>query len=128
MPFLVINGDLVTNIDVTAMLEAHEQGGNSATIGVGLHRMQLPFGNIIEKNGYLVAIEEKPAIDFLINRGIYVFSDDVLSLIPRNQEYPITALFSELLLMQMPVGVFYISESWHDVAAPEDLRRANGLA
>ena len=126
-PILVLNGDLVTNFDFTAMLDAHSLSGHAATIGVGPHIIQLPFGNVIEKEGILVTIEEKPKINFLVNRGIYVIEPEALDLIPPADEYPITSLFSRLIEKNRTVGVFHISEFWLDVGSADDLRRAQGL-
>ena len=127
-PLLVLNADLVTRADVTAMLEAHADSGHAATVGVGSYQVQLPFGRVTEHAGRLIALEEKPQLSFLVNRGIYAINPDVLDLVPKDQEFPITALFEKLLEAKRPVGVFYFSESWLDVGLPEDLRRAHALS
>jgi dTDP-glucose pyrophosphorylase len=127
-PILVLNGDLVTNVDLEAMLETHTEGGYAATLAVGPYKVQIPFGAVTERNGVLVQIEEKPAVNFLVNRGIYVLEPRAIDLIPRNEEFPITALFDRLVAAGEKVGVFYSSDAWMDVGAPDDLRRARGLA
>jgi dTDP-glucose pyrophosphorylase len=126
-PILVLNGDLVTNTDLAAMLQMHMQGGYAATIAVGPHQVQIPFGAVTERHGVLVQIEEKPTVNFLVNRGIYVLEPHTIDLIPRGEDFPITALFDRLASAQHRVGVFYTSGSWMDVGAPDDLRRARGF-
>jgi dTDP-glucose pyrophosphorylase len=126
-PLLVLNGDLITHADLTAMLEAHAHGGHAATIGVGSYQVQLPFGKVTERAGQLIALEEKPEISFLVNRGIYVIEPEVIDYVPAQQEFPITALFEALLAAKRSVGVHYFSDSWLDVGMPEDLRRAHAL-
>ena len=74
----------------------------------------------------MIALEEKPKISFLINRGIYVIDPAALDHVPLDQEFPITVLFDALLKANKSVGVFYFTESWMDVGMPDDLRRANG--
>jgi dTDP-glucose pyrophosphorylase len=123
---LVLNGDLVTRADISAMLEAHAASGCAATIAVGPYEVQLPFGAVTERAGRLVSLEEKPALRFLVNRGIYALEPAVLKHVPANREFPMTALFDALLDAGQPVGVFNFEDSWLDVGAPEDLRRAHG--
>ena len=45
-PILVLNGDMVSRVDLTAMIEAHAQHGYLATIGVGPYQIQIPFGTV----------------------------------------------------------------------------------
>jgi len=125
-PVLVLNGDLVTNVNLTAMLEAHAATTHAATIGVGPFQVQIPFGTVVEQNGQMIALEEKPEISVLINRGIYVINPEVLDYVPRDEEFPITELFDALMKANKTVGVFNFTESWLDVGMPKDLRRANG--
>jgi dTDP-glucose pyrophosphorylase len=126
-PFLVLNGDLITSVDLTAMINTHVQGGHAATIGVGPYQIQIPFGTVTERGGHLIALEEKPTINVRINRGIYVLDPASLDYVPKNQEFPITALFDSLVAANKTVGVFFFDDSWLDVGIPEDLRRARGL-
>jgi dTDP-glucose pyrophosphorylase len=126
-PFLVLNGDLITNVDLTAMINTHVQGNHAATIGVGPYQVQIPFGTVTERGGHLVSLEEKPTINVRINRGIYVLDPASLRYIPENQEFPITNLFDALVAAGKSVGVFFFDDTWLDVGIPEDLRRARGL-
>ena len=126
-PFLVLNGDLITNVDLTAMINTHVQGNHAATIGVGPYQVQIPFGTVIESGGHLVSLEEKPTINVRINRGIYVLEPASLDYVPKDQEFPITALFDSLVAVNKSVGVFFFDDTWLDVGIPEDLRRARGL-
>ena len=71
-PILVLNGDMISRVDVTALLEAHAQHGNLATIGVGPYQIQVPFGTVQADGERLESLAEKPTLDILVNRGIYV--------------------------------------------------------
>jgi len=125
-PVLVLNGDQITNLDVSALLESHAGSGCVATLSVGPFRVTIPYGTVTERNGRLIALEEKPAVDYLVNRGFYVLDPSVIELIPKNQEYPITRLFDTLLEAGRSVNVCYSEDSWIDVGRPEDLRLARG--
>ncbi len=126
-PLLVLNGDQITNVDVSALLESHRTSGCRATMCVGPYQVQVPFGTVAERDGRLVGLEEKPDIRLLINRGVYVLDSSALKHVPKDRAFPVTGVFEELLAQEQPVNVFYSEESWLDVGRPEDLRRANGV-
>ena len=125
-PLLVLNGDLISHFNVTALLAAHAGTNVAATIGIGLYEVQIPFGTVVEKAGRLVALEEKPKVSFRVSQGIYVLDPSTLEYVPRNQEFPITRLFDVLLRAKKVVRVFDFNNTWLDVGTPEDLRRAHG--
>ena len=123
-PFLVLNGDLISRANVTALLEAHIQRKYLATIGVGPYHIQIPFGTVRQEGGRLESLVEKPTLDVLVNRGIYVLDPSALDFVPKQKEFPITDLFNELLAAKKPVGIFNFDDPWMDVGHIEDLRRA----
>jgi dTDP-glucose pyrophosphorylase len=125
-PLLVLNGDQIIHVNVTAMLDHHRANGCVATLGVGPHQVQIPYGVVSQRAGVLLGIEEKPSMSYVVNRGIYVLEPSVLDHIPSDQDFPITNLFELLLERNISVGVFYFEDLWIDVGRPEDLRRAHG--
>jgi NDP-sugar pyrophosphorylase family protein len=126
-PLIVLNGDQVMQINLSGMLEYHRQKSAKATIAVGPYQMEVPFGVIVERDGRLVGLQEKPSVNFLINRGIYVLEPEVLDLIPSIGEFRITSLFESLLADGKPVSIFHFEDYWLDIGRPADLHRANGL-
>ena len=126
-PLIVLNGDQVMRVNLSGMLEYHRQQGAKATIAAGPYQIEVPFGTVIERDGRLVGLQEKPSVNFLINRGIYVLEPEVLDLIPSTGEFPITSLFESLLADDKPVSVFSFEDYWLDVGRHADLRSANGL-
>jgi dTDP-glucose pyrophosphorylase len=126
-PMLVLNGDLVTQVNIARLLEAHEASGAPATIGAREYPVTVPFGVVgVDAHGRLAAMREKPTEVFLINAGVYVVSPQCWTAFDRG-----TAMtMPELLLTQMeagtPPGVFVIEEDWVDVGRHEDLQRARG--
>jgi dTDP-glucose pyrophosphorylase len=125
-PFFVLNGDIVTDVDLTAMLSAHLQNNYSATMGVGSYQVQVPFGTVTERDGQLLSIEEKPTANFLVNRGVYVLDPSLLDYVPKDSEFLMTTLFETLLEADHRVGTYEFQNYWHDVGAPDDLRRVRG--
>jgi dTDP-glucose pyrophosphorylase len=127
IPLLVLNGDLVTQCDFGRMLDYHEQGGYSATLGVRSYSVEVPFGVAEVEGTRLVKLREKPTERMLINAGVYVLSPEALGHAEPQADFPITELFQRCLDRGLSVGAFFVEEEWVDVGRPEELRRARGL-
>lgn len=125
-PLLVMNGDLVSQFDVSRLLGYHASEQAAATIAARHHRVDIPFGVIELDRGRLGALTEKPSAHFLINAGIYVLEPQLLERIPAGQFYPMTNLFDGLLGEGRTVAVYHLEEDWIDVGRRDDLSRANG--
>ena len=126
-PLIVMNGDLVTQADIGRMLEFHETQQSEATVGVSLYPLQIPFGVVRKEGTRLIELQEKPTEHFFINSGIYILNPLVLSLVPKDQEFPITSLIQTLLARNALVSAYLIEEEWIDVGRHEDLWKAKGI-
>ena len=125
-PLLVMNGDLVTQVDFSRLLEFHSRRGAAATLAVRHHQVDIPFGVVAERDGMLQELVEKPSPQYLVNAGIYVIEPAVLPLVPANRYFPITALFEALIARGDPVAIYRLEEDWIDVGRREELTRARG--
>jgi dTDP-glucose pyrophosphorylase/predicted transcriptional regulator len=123
-PLVVMNGDLVTELDVTRLLYFHETGEYAVTMCLRGHQVQIPFGVAEVRGAELVALREKPQQDYLINAGVYVVSPHVVGLVPKRREFPMTELFDLCFARKLRVGAHVIDGDWLDVGHPEQLRRA----
>lgn len=125
-PILVMNGDLVTQANLGAMLDHHGASGASATMAVRRYLHVVPFGCVEVKGDAIVQIEEKPTLSHLVNAGVYVLEPALVARIPRGVEYPITTLFEECLRRDEKVSAFEIVDDWIDVGQHDQLRQARG--
>lgn len=123
-PVLVMNGDLVTQADVGAMLEFHGVGGYRATVGVKEYRHRIPFGCVQIDGSRVVRFEEKPLVSEPVNAGIYVLSPDLVARVPPESEYQMPTLIEECLSRGEPVGAFPIQDDWIDVGHADHLKLA----
>jgi len=122
-PVIVMNGDLVTQVNIEKMLAFHANGQFQATIGLRSYSHQVPYGCAEVENGQVKRLEEKPLIARLINAGTYVLAPSVLKHIPR-KFFPITDLFSGCLDRKESVGAFPIEDDWIDVGQGDQLKQA----
>lgn len=125
-PLLVMNGDLVSQFDVSRMLAQHHREQAEATLAARHHQVDIPFGVLEVDGARLSRLTEKPTAHYLINAGIYVLDPALIDEIPRGRFYPMTDLFDGLLKQNRRVSVYRIEEDWIDVGRREDLSRANG--
>lgn len=125
-PLLVLNGDLVTQINVGRFIDFHTCGRYAATMGLHAHAVELPYGVAEVSGSNLTGLREKPTERFMVNAGLYVLSPEVLHYARGDEEYRITDLFRACLDKGLPVGAYFIEDDWMDVGRPVDLERANG--
>lgn len=125
-PVLMLNGDLLTQVDIGGMLDFHTAGDYAVTLGTRSHEIVVPFGVAQVRGARLIGLREKPVERMLINSGIYVLSPRAVRLVPKGREYPVTDLVQTCLRRRLPVGAYYITEDWQDIGRPDELRKARG--
>ena len=127
-PILVMNGDLVTQFDVAAMLTHHERSESIATIGAFNYSYEVPYG-VLNTNdaGEITAILEKPVRQELVSGGVYVLDASIPQQVPDNAFFPMTQVLSDCIRRKERVTVWPLDEGWVDVGRPQDLARAQGV-
>ncbi|NCD33474.1 MAG: CBS domain-containing protein [Spartobacteria bacterium] len=124
--FLVMNGDLLTNLNYAKLLDFQKENNYALVMGVRKYEIQIPYGVVhINGEGHVDGLREKPLHEHFINAGIYVLRPDCLDLIPHGSFYDMTDLINELIRREERVGAFPILEYWKDIGRPEDLQQAS---
>ncbi len=125
-PFIVMNADLLTNVNLASLMRFHAEEENLVTVGVRRYALELPYG-IIEIEGTRVrSLREKPSLGFFVNAGIYAVDPAALSLISSLAErFDMTDLVEAALTRGSPVGAFPVREYWLDVGQLTDYDRAH---
>jgi len=122
--FIVMNGDLLTKIDLRALIEFHQQHQNLITVGVREYAQQVPYG-VIEMQAHRVTqLVEKPIYRYFVNGGIYALSPQTLKDIPKQQFFDMPTLIEQTLAKGEPVGGFPITEYWMDIGQLPDYQQA----
>lgn len=127
MPFLVSNGDVLTDIRYRELLDYHCRHGAAATMAVRLHDWQHPFGVVRTRGVDIVGFEEKPIVRSHINAGIYVLEPSVLDHLNVGEPCDMPTLFSRLQENAVRTIVYPMHEPWLDVGRPDDYELANDL-
>lgn len=124
-PVVVMNGDLLTNINVSRLLAFHRAGEFAVTVGLREHVVKVPFG-VAELDGARVSrLVEKPTLNYKINAGIYCLQPDLIAQVPKGRMYPITELIDGCLKAKRPVGAYHMQETWNDIGLPEEYARVH---
>jgi dTDP-glucose pyrophosphorylase len=128
-PVLVMNGDLMTQFDVAAMLAHHERAGAVATVGAFPYTHEVPYGVLqVDDAGHIESIVEKPLWQELVSGGIYVFNPSVLREVPTDSFFPMTQVLTDRIDKGGGVSVWSLDEDWMDIGNPQDLAKARGFA
>jgi len=124
-PFLVISGDALTDIDLTAMVRAHKENGALVTVGLTRVPNPLEFGIIIVgEDGRIQRFLEKPTwgqvFSDTVNTGLYVMEPEVLAEVPPGQVVDWSAdVFPKLLDRGAPLYGYVSGSYWEDVGTHE---------
>jgi NDP-sugar pyrophosphorylase family protein len=123
-PFLVTNGDVISDIRYADLLDFHIRHRASATMAVRTHEWQHPFGVVQTEGVEIVGFEEKPVARTHINAGVYALHPDALSLLGAGDHCDMPTLFERLQGVAKRTVAFPMHEPWLDVGRPDDLAHA----
>lgn len=123
-PVLVMNGDVLTSLDVRALFDFHRDQAAALTVGARPYRMEVPYGVLRCDGPQVKGLVEKPEYHFFVNAGVYLLEPDTLSLIPGDRPSHMTELIERLLALGRRVASFPLVEYWMDVGRPGDYQRA----
>lgn len=124
-PFVVTNGDVITDIRYGELLDFHTRQAAEATMAVRVHEWQHPFGVVQMQGVEIVGFEEKPISRSHINAGVYVLNPAALSLLTTDAHCDMPTLFERLQAKSQRTVAYPMHEPWLDVGRPDDLKLAN---
>ena len=129
--FLVISGDALCDLDLTALVDFHKEKGAAVTIGLKSVENPLEFGIVVtDEEGRIERFLEKPSwgqvFSDTINTGIYVLEPEVLKHVPTDRPYDFSKeLFPYLLEMGRPLYGYVMDGYWQDIGNLDQFRQAN---
>lgn len=123
--FLVLNGDILTDLDFRALVRHHRREGALATIATFRRKVNIDFGVLeTDRAGALTAYIEKPSLSYRVSMGIYVFEPGVMRYIPRRGRFDFPELIQTLLEAGEHVVSYPFSGRWLDIGRPDDFAAA----
>jgi NDP-sugar pyrophosphorylase family protein len=125
-PLLVMNGDLVTQADVGALLDFQAMGPQVATMAIRRYLHTVPFGCVELEGDRVVGLEEKPTLARMVNAGIYALAPALVRRVDAGRETTMPELLAAAMARGELVRTFEVSGDWIDVGQRDQLRQARG--
>jgi len=123
--FLVMNGDVLTDLDFGAFYDRHVSENRIFSISAHRRQQVIDYG-VLDRDdaGTLSGFREKPKSDYLVSMGVYMASRRCLELIPPRQLYGFDNLMTDLLDRGEKVAVREYEGYWLDIGRPDDYMTA----
>ena len=126
-PFLVMNGDVLTTLSYSALINYHKEKAAVATIAMHQRTVDVDFGIIeLNTNSKITDYIEKPRLRYVVSMGIYIFETKVLSYIKPNEKIDFPDLVRKLLANNERVIGYPSHDYWLDIGRQDDYEKAIG--
>lgn len=126
-PLLVMNGDMLTDLDMRLFIDAHKRAGDELTVVTREYELHHPYGVIQVEEGRITGIMEKPSVVDTISAGIYAVRPSALDVIPSGEFFDIPDLMNRLLEAGRQVGAYAFDGEWLAIDRIEQLEDAARL-
>jgi len=123
-PIIMMNGDLLTKINLRNLLDFHNNEKGVATMCVREYDFKVPYGVVTLQENQVKKIEEKPIHSFFVNAGIYVLNRSVVESVDGKTHVDMPNLLESQIKFDKKVNVFPIHEYWIDIGELEQFNQA----
>jgi len=124
--FLMINGDTLTTLNYTELIDYHNRNGSIGTIALKRREVYVDFGIVDLGNENTIRdYIEKPTVSHLVSMGVYIFEPGILGYIDPNEQMDFPELVKTLISSGENVKGYIFDGYWLDIGRPEDYERAN---
>ena len=126
--FLVLNGDILTDMNFASLLRWHKQQKAVASISIKERKIQNDFGVIeVGAQHELLAYHEKPQHVSFVSMGINVLNAKAKSFIKKDECIGIPDLMLRLKSASQKICCYKVKDQWLDLGRSEDLERAQEI-
>ncbi len=122
--FLLMNGDILTNLDFGAFVAFSRRRQWDLTVGYTRHVYRSPFGVLSIKDQMVEGIVEKPTQEYSVSAGIYSMKGSSLEYIPDREFFTVPDLMRALLAAKKQVGCYFIEDCWIGLETVEHFEEA----
>lgn len=123
--FLVMNGDVLTDLDFGAFHDEHVAEDRLFTISSHQREQRIDYGVLVtDAQGALRDFQEKPTTGYEVSMGVYMVNRDILEFVPPDRLYGFDVLMRDLLSAGRQVSVKRFDGYWLDIGRPDDYMQA----
>ena len=123
--FLVMNGDILTDLPYGDLLAAHIGSRSLLTIATSQREVAVDFGVIVDRDGVVTEFQEKPTLRYSVSMGVYALSKETLEGYAAGEPLGFDQLVLDLLADGRNPKTYAFDGYWLDIGRPEDYDRAN---
>ncbi|MFC6023012.1 sugar phosphate nucleotidyltransferase [Plantactinospora solaniradicis] len=123
--FLVMNGDVLTDLNYADLLHTHAASGAPLTVATCHRTVNVDFGVLSVEDGRIVSFSEKPNLDYQVSMGVYGLSARTIAAYPEGLAFGFDQLMLELLGRGELPASYDFTGYWLDIGRPEDYDEAN---
>jgi len=128
LPLIMMNGDLLTSLNIHGFLEFHDNNTSVATMCVREYEYQVPYGVVTSEGAQIRSMVEKPVHKFFVNAGIYLLNPELVKSVEHGTRVDMPTLLEREIEEGRPVNMFPIHEYWLDIGRMDDFQRAQSEA
>lgn len=123
--FLVMNGDILTDLDYRDLVNAHRTSGAAVTLSAFAKSVPVSLG-VIETDAEhrLTGYVEKPTLHYRVSMGVYVMDRSVREIVSPGQSLDLPDLLKILVARGGHVHCHPFAGEWFDIGRPEDYEEA----
>ncbi|MFA5771209.1 MAG: sugar phosphate nucleotidyltransferase [Thermoplasmata archaeon] len=123
--FIMMNGDILTTLDFSALVHYHQKNKAAATVALNKRDVNIDYGVVeVDSKQNIHEWKEKPKISYNVSMGVYVLEPEVLDYVPQNQPYDLPELIRDLINNNKIVKGYLYDGYWLDIGRPEDYKKA----
>jgi len=123
--FLVMNGDILTDLDYAAFFDRHVAAGNIFTVAASNREQLIDYGVLEpDESGRLRSFKEKPVLRYDVSMGVYMANRKAMDFVPHDASYGFDQLMLDLIAAGQPAAVRRHEGYWLDIGRPDDYSRA----
>ena len=123
--FLVMNGDVLTDLDFGGLLRSHVLSGAPLTVATALRSAKIDFGVLEVDDAKIVGFTEKPSLTYRVSMGVYAMSRATIEPYPSGLAFGFDQLVLDLLQQGRPPACHEFDGYWLDIGRPDDYDEAN---
>ncbi|WP_089155626.1 sugar phosphate nucleotidyltransferase [Micromonospora sp. NBS 11-29] len=123
--FLVMNGDILTDLDYADLLRTHMAAGAPVTVATFRRTVKIDFGVLTSADGRIVEFSEKPILDYHVSMGVYGLSLKAIAGYPAGMSFGFDQLMVDLIRQGDHPADYPFTGHWLDIGRPEDYDEAN---
>ncbi|WP_258190599.1 nucleotidyltransferase family protein [Photobacterium damselae] len=123
-PLIMINGDVLTNLDINALLDYHNKENALATMCVREYDYQIPYGVVEKEGNKITAMTEKPKYKFHVNAGIYVVNPKLFNSVDKDTKIDMPSLLESNIKNDENIVMYPLKEYWLDIGQMTEYKQA----